>query len=143
MIGAVIALAVLLVGALLLLRRETYYHEVLRREQLSLNLQLGGAEEFKRLITHEVEVLRAERERCEARLAEAERLAREERYELMERIQRPLVQPMPPDDVGEDNVKLHWSEDDEIQGITPGQVAAAARLSPYIDEIAHQEGVAT
>jgi hypothetical protein len=77
------------------------------------------------------------------RAGEAQRVS-----ELLDRIQAPqLVVPGEQPGPDDPNRKLHWSEDDELQGVHPSEIAAAARLvqeaealSPYIDELAQREG---
>jgi hypothetical protein len=96
-----------------------------------------------------VEALReqvAAQMRREQLLHDELRAAREqadrERHQLLDRIQRPEVVPYAPADLNIEDRKLHHNEYDELQGVTPGEVAAkvAEQLSPYIDEIAVSEG---
>jgi hypothetical protein len=97
-------------------------------------------------LDHERAERRAEQERFIARSAQVERAHRDQVQLLLDRIQRPEVVPVGPGEVSLEDRKLHWSEQDEIDGITPGQVAAAAggdveETLAYIDEIARTEGV--
>lgn len=72
---------------------------------------------------------------------------RAERQMLLERIQRPEHEPVPVPVDGPPR-KLHYSEDDELDGLSVQEVAEQAGLAaPHlyaigrVDEIAHTEGV--
>jgi hypothetical protein len=96
-------------------------------------------------LDHERADRRGEQERFLARTASIERAHRAQVSELLDRIQRVEVVPVAPGELVLEDRKLHWSEADEIDGLTPGQVAAAAgpdveEALAYVDEIARSEG---